>query len=312
MVKVDVVIPMYHSNNRMIHMLELLEGQSVCPNKVILMNTDKSHYEKDDRFKDVIGRYNATGKMQVEVYHVTPEEFDHGKTRDEGIRHAGDEYVLLMTDDAVPQDDKLVEHMVKAFEDSTIGVVYARQLANPNSGKLEKLTREFNYPGKSVKKTIEDVKTLGIKAYFCSNVCAMYRREIYNSLGGFVKKTIFNEDMIFAAKLMQNGYAVFYEKNAAVYHSHKYSLMKQLRRNFDLGVSQADHPEVFDNVPSESEGKKLVSFVSKRIKRNVFLLFYFYMQCAFKLLGYKLGKKYKKLPQFMIRKLTMNPNYWKE
>ena len=311
MQKVDVVIPMYHSNDRMIHMLELLISQSLCPNKVILMNTDESFYKADAGFQKVVEKYNSDGKMKIEVYHVSPEEFDHGRTRDEGILHSDAEYVLLMTDDAVPYDNKLIGHMLRGFDDKTIGAVYARQLAHKNSGMLEQLTREFNYPDKSCKKTKEDVKTLGIKAYFCSNVCAMYRKDLYVELGGFVNKTIFNEDMIYAAKLIQNGYAVYYEKDAAVYHSHKYSLMKQLRRNFDLGVSQADHPEVFDNVPSEGEGKKLVGFVSKRIKGKIFHLFYFYMQCAFKLVGYKLGKKYKKLPKAIVRKLTMNKNYWR-
>ena len=28
-------------------------------------------------------------------------------------------------------------------------------------------------------------------------------------------------------------------------HSHQYTNWQQLRRNFDLGVSQADHPEVY-------------------------------------------------------------------
>lgn len=40
--------------------------------------------------------------------------------------------------------------------------------------------------------------TWEFKTFFCSNVCAMYRRSIYEKLGGFVKHTIFNEDMIFA------------------------------------------------------------------------------------------------------------------
>ena len=47
---------------------------------------------------------------------------------------------------------------------------------------------------------------MGIKAYFCSDVCAAYNRETYNKLGGFIKKTIFNEDMIYAGGLVKKGY----------------------------------------------------------------------------------------------------------
>ena len=41
-------------------------------------------------------------------------------------------------------------------------------------------------------------------------------------------------------------------------HSHNYTCMQQFRRNFDLGVSQAEYPEVFQTASSESEGIRLV------------------------------------------------------
>lgn len=70
--------------------------------------------------------------------------------------------------------------------------------------------------------------------------------------------TIFNEDMIFAAGMIQKGYSLAYCADARVIHSHNYSGLEQLHRNFDLAVSQADHPEIFQNVPSEKEGMRLV------------------------------------------------------
>ena len=81
---------------------------------------------------------------------------------------------------------------------------------------------------------------MGIKAFFCSDVCAMYDRKKYIEQGGFIKKTIFNEDMIMAYKFLMAGYGVYYKADACVIHSHNYSNMQQFHRNFDLGVSQAD------------------------------------------------------------------------
>lgn len=59
-------------------------------------------------------------------------------------------------------------------------------------------------------KSSADLERLGIKTYFCSNVCAAYCREIYCELGGFESGTIFNEDMIYAAKLIKSGYSIAY------------------------------------------------------------------------------------------------------
>lgn len=105
--------------------------------------------------------------------------------------------------------------------------------------------RGYNYPPASRVKSLEDLPELGIKTYFCSNVCCAYRREIYEALGGFIKHAIFNEDMLFAAKAIQAGYRIAYAAEARVIHSHNYTCGQYFHRNFDLGVSQADHPEVF-------------------------------------------------------------------
>lgn len=72
------------------------------------------------------------------------------------------------------------------------------------------MTRENNYPEESIVKTKKDEKKLGIKAYFCSDVCAMYRLDVYKKLWRICQKTIFNEDMIMAYKEMQAGFSVAY------------------------------------------------------------------------------------------------------
>jgi rhamnosyltransferase len=153
---------------------------------------------------------------------------------------------------------------------------------------------------------------MGIKTFFCSNVCAAYRRDVYEKLGGFVRHTIFNEDMIYAAAAIRAGYGIAYEAGAQVVHSHNYTNIQQLRRNFDLGVSQAQHPEVFGAASSESEGKRLVGDTWRYLKKRKRLYRFpgFCVQCAFKYAGYLLGKHYRMLPRGLILKITANREYW--
>ena len=155
---------------------------------------------------------------------------------------------------------------------------------------------------------------MGVKAFFCSNVCAAYRRDIYDELGGFVRRAIFNEDMIYAAGALQAGYGIAYEAQARVIHSHNYSNLQQLRRNFDLGVSQARHPEVFGLAASESEGMRFVkgtwSYLVEKGQPHRFPGFC--VQCAFKYAGYLLGKHYESLPRFLVLHLTTNREYWQK
>ena len=179
---------------------------------------------------------------------------------------------------------------------------------------MEQYTRQFNYPEKSRAKWLADLPELGIKTYFCSNVCAMYKRELYLQLGGFVKKTIFNEDMIFAGGLIQKGYGVAYAAEAKVVHSHNYSAIQQFHRNFDLAVSQADHPEVFDGIRSEGEGIRLVKkSLAYLVKTgHIWLIPQLVIQSGAKYAGYFLGKRYWKLPHRLVMACTMSPWYWKQ
>ena len=92
---------------------------------------------------------------------------------------------VMMTQDAMPADRHLLERLVEAL-DGKVAAAYARQLPDAASSVFEKASRHFNYPEASRVKTLEDLEGMGVKAFFCSNVCAAYRRDIYDELGGFV------------------------------------------------------------------------------------------------------------------------------
>ena len=210
-------------------------------------------------------------------------------------------------------DMDMIEKLVAALTQSeNIAAAYARQLPLPNCREIEKYTRSFNYPETSSVKSLADVDRLGIKTFFCSNVCAAYNREIYENMGGFVKKAIFNEDMIYAGHAVNAGYCIAYVADAQVCHSHNYTCMQQFRRNFDLGVSQAEHPEIFAEVPSEGEGIKLVKKTINYLiqKRKIWLIPGVILQSGCKYAGYLSGKNYRKLPRKMILWCTMNREYW--
>ena len=107
---------------------------------------------------------------------------------------------------------------------------------------------------------------------------------------------------------------IYYAADAKVIHSHNYNCRQQFHRNFDLAVSQADHPEIFEGVPSEGEGMRLVKDTAKYLLKSgrPWLLVSLVCKSGWKYMGYKLGKNYKKLPRWLILKCTMNPRYWRE
>ena len=307
--EIDVIIPLYKPGKELFTLLDKLDSQSVPVHEVILLNTGEKYFEQLIYGTRFLEKY-----QNIKVYHVSKREFDHGGTRRMGVKKSSADIFVMMTQDAMPYDNACVEHLVEKFSLPHVKAAYARQLPRDDCRTLERFTRGFNYPEESDIKDAGDLPKLGVKTFFCSNVCAAYRREIYEELGGFVKHTIFNEDMIYAAKAVEAGYAIAYAADARVIHSHNYTNVQQFQRNFDLGVSQAEHPEVFAAYPSESEGKRMVKDVTVYLRSNHMSagLPHFYMQCACKYAGYLLGKNYRRLPGKWVLAFTSNKEYWKQ
>lgn len=301
--KVDAVIPAYKPGHDLRKLVEKLLDQTVRLGRIIIINTDREFFDEKEYLI----------APAVEVVHITRHEFDHAGTRDMGLRMSDADYVLFMTMDAIPKDNYLVEKLLSGFRRAdNIAVSYARQLPKKDCNRIEQITREFNYPAQSRVQTSDDIKELGIKAYFCSDVCAMYDTSIYRSLGGFKAPAIFNEDMVYAAGALDAGYAVSYCADALVYHSHNYTGRQYYRRNFDLGVSQADHPEIFERFNVKGTGMQLVRKSLAQICRrgtpaDIIRLVYY---SGMKYLGFRKGKNYHKLSLKSCLKHTSDKEYW--
>lgn len=328
--EVSVVIPICIPKREFIKVINRLLKQTVLPKEIILINSKKYFdgstliiNDIEEKFNNIVSvkRMNEESKntkeikddrIPIYVYDITPEEFDHGATRHMGINVATSEYVLIMTQDAIPNDKELIEKLLDKME-TDVSVSYAKQLPRKNCSFIEKYTRSFNYGDEVVVKNEESIETMGIKAIFCSDVCAMYNKSLYMEVGGFPARCIFNEDAILAYKAITNGYKVVYAADAKVIHSHNYSLVQEFKRNFDLGVSHSQYAYIFNNLSSENEGIKLVENTTAYLlsKGKAYLIPSLILHSGFKYAGYRVGKMYTKLPKAMIIKCSMNEKYWK-
>lgn len=66
-----------------------------------------------------------------------------------GAELSDEEFLIFMTQDAVPQDQYLIEKLMEPFQDSKVGASYARQLPDKDCRMVECYTRSFNYPQES-------------------------------------------------------------------------------------------------------------------------------------------------------------------
>jgi len=316
----DVIIPVYKADKKLERLLRMLFRQTVRPAKIILMNTEAEGFTVKDlkaRVEKVARKEDSTkhDPIQVQIAAVEKKDYDHGGTRNLAVEKYGESaFFLCMTQDVIPADACLIEKLLRCFREEEVGAAYARQMAEEGASFTEQYLRLHNYPAKSCKKTKEDMERLGIKTYMISNACAMYRRSTYDRLGGFVTDTIFNEDMIFGAGLIEDGGAICYCAEARVYHTHNYGLTAQFKRSFDLAVSQTEYKEIFSKVSSEMEGIHYVKgamgycLAQHRYKDMVRFL----ADATARYAGFFLGKHYRWLPKGVIRACTLQPAYWEK
>ncbi len=303
-VSVDIIIPTCQPGAEFAKLLRSLALQVMPADNIIIVNTEEEYWDKSIEWEYPNAR----------IIHIKQEQFNHGTVRHAAACESKADILVFMTQDAVPKDQYLIKNLVTPIIEKRAEISYARQIPKEDAGLIEQFTRNFNYPETSCIKTRKDIPKMGIKTFFCSNVCAAYDRKIYDKLGGFPRPVVLNEDMILAGNAVEEGYRIAYVAEACVYHSHEYSGRQQFRRNFDIGASQAQYSQFFSAYPAESEGMSLIKETAKYIcsRHKYHLLFKLVWISGWKYLGFKFGKNYKKLPKKTVMKWSLCPWYWKD
>ncbi len=304
---VDAMIPVRDPDERLKRCVERLLVQSLAIRTITLVLSVDRTWD-DGRVEEWF-----SSEKRVEIARIRGEDYNHGGTRHKWAKGRDAEYLLFIVQDAVPEDEALVERLIESLKDSRHAVVYARQVPDLGCDEIERYTRHFNYPAKSLKKTRAGLSEGGVKDCFTSNVCAAYRRDWYERLGGFEEEILLSEDSVYAAKVLKAGGEVIYNADARVMHAHRYGYGTQWKRNFDIGVVHKQYAAIFENLSTEKEGVRLVKSTALYLvrKKRATLLPRLIVLSAVKFLAYQAGKHYDRLPAGLVRKWSWDKYYWR-
>jgi len=248
------------------------------------------------------------------VHSIRRAEFGHGRTRNVAARQCEDcEYVVYLTQDACPQGSDWLERLLEPFADAQVALVYGRQLPRAVAGISERHAREFNYPARPDRSERADLATRGIKAVFCSNSFAAYRRSALEAVGGFPERLPLGEDMAVALRLLQRGHARVYQPEARAVHSHDYSVAEEFRRYFDIGALMTIDPELRRvRLAASGEGLRFLrgelaaSWSPLRPDRVLRVL----LRAVAKFIGFRLGERHAAMPRVWCRRMSMHSFFW--
>ncbi|MCK5944024.1 MAG: glycosyltransferase family 2 protein [Planctomycetes bacterium] len=173
------------------------------------------------------------------VIGIPQSEFDHGATRDRGIRETTGDVIVLLVQDATLLGADWLAKMVAPFDDPDVAGVWCRQI--PRQGCQPVLDRRIRgWPGRGEvlsKKQLEpgqqlsDLKPMD-QLLTCAfdNVASAVRRTVWERFPLGPRR--FGEDIHFGKRVIEAGLAIAHQGEAAVIHSHDRSAWSEGKRTF--------------------------------------------------------------------------------
>ena len=281
---VGIIIPTLNAQDEIGELLELLKNQTRSLDEILVIDSSS-----DDDTASIVESFE-----DVRLISIERRDFNHGLTRDLGMRTLQSDFILFLTQDALPVSERYVESLIRPMlEFDDIAMSSGRQLPKKDARRFEQLVRSYNYSAASVVRSLEDVSMMGIKAFFVSDACSAYRREAYIACGGF-DEVATNEDMLMAAKFMRDGMRVAYAADAEVYHSHNLGFREQYDRNYAIGAFLESHKDDLCNAAVTSSGKDLAKHVFSELwkERNMREMSAFFLDCIARLAGNASGRRH--------------------
>lgn len=300
--RVAVVIPTYNAAPYLDKLIPALLRQGIPLEKFLIIDSTSAD-----------GTAEIFERSGFSVISIPQREFNHGGTRRMAAALCRDaDFLLFSTQDAIPSDNSY-SLLLDAFEDPVVGLAYGRQLPRPGARAIERHARLFNYPSHSEVRSLEDSGRLGVKTTFCSNSFAAYRHSALSAVDSFPEDTLFAEDQIVAGKMLIKGFKIAYVAEAAVTHSHEYSLREEFKRYFDVGVFHGRNRWLKSTFGrAEGEGVRFVrseiGYVRREDSRKIPAVV---SRTFAKYIGYRFGLNERYLPRWIKRRLSMAAYYWR-
>lgn len=251
--KISVICPLYNAENYIEDLyLHIQKQKDVCIAEIKFILTESSD-NTEDKLK----------KLKCNYKKISKQEFSHSLVRENAAFEAEGEILVFITQDIKIVDEYWLYYLTKDIIEGKCEAAYSRQIGYENH-KVERYTREINYPREKRIVSKADVDKLGLMTFFFSDASSAISKEIFVKLNGYDNKKLpTNEDMYFAYKLIMNGYRIEYAADSKIIHSHDLSFRETMKRYSDIGRF-FDENQYLKEYSAGERGFTVLKYIAKR------------------------------------------------
>ncbi len=249
------------------------------------------------------------------VHEIAPARFNHGATRNLAAELARGEVLVFTSQDAyAPSERWLAALTAPLAQDGSLAGTYGRQIAHVEATPPERFFMDFLYGDRTRTQRAAGVHELSMQTTLFSNVNSAIRADVFARFP-FVDDIIMSEDQEWSRRVLLAGYALRYVPEAAVHHSHPYTLRQAFRRFFDSGVS-SDRAYMAGAGPSSVVlRQQALRYVREELAwlwqsgRRRWIPYSAAYEAA-KFAGLQLGIRHGRLPHAVKVRFSALPGYW--
>ncbi len=267
-IKATVCIPTYNGEPYLRNLLKMVFKQ-ILPFKYEVLVIDSG---STDKTLKIIKEF-----PKVRLHQIPNTEFGHGKTRNLGATMAHGEYVVYLSQDAVPANNRWLEYMLEPFLISdAVFCVYGRQIPRPFADATTKreVSGVFNALGADHSIVLQRKRSLITDKIaepyltFFSDVNSAIRKDyLLNKIP--YRDVRYAEDQLLGSDVLENNYLKAYAPLGAVFHSNEYKLRDYFYRKFDenLGIY-----ETIGILPSARKRYHIKRVVADTVRDFIFII----------------------------------------
>lgn len=245
---ISVVIPAKNAGVEFRQTLAVLRRQA-HPLEIVVVDSGST-----DETLDLAREYGAR------VVSIAPDSFNHGETRNIGIRQAKGEFCVMLVQDAVPMGDSWLEEMLDPFADERVVGVTARHVPRPDSDPFSRWQCDYRNGLLGEEARVQELESwehfeaLGFRerlrlASF-DNIFSVLRRGFWEQCP--FRAISFAEDLDWGVRAIAAGRRLVYKPSVCVMHSHTRPAVYHLRRSY---VSGRIVPQILHLPPAQTSAR---------------------------------------------------------